>query len=199
MLLSNTAIFAALDDGRLKIDPEPRPRLSEAKAKSPYDSTGVDLTLSDLLLVPDGTFQDVIDIPTTDVSETVRRVYKEVQISQGNPFVLEPQHFVLGRTRERITFAGEWKRGRGWGGLPLLAGRLEGKSSLARFGLLVQFASPTIHCGYSGRVTLEIICLGRFPIMLRPGMPICQLLVEEVKDSPKGYVSQFHEHDLNML
>jgi hypothetical protein len=47
MILSNSAIFAALDDGRLIIDPEPSPRnpADEPNADWPYGTSAVDLRL----------------------------------------------------------------------------------------------------------------------------------------------------------
>ena len=74
---------------------------------------------------------------------------------------------------------------------PALAARIEGKSSRARFGLLVHFTAPTIHAGWSGRITLEIMCLGKNPLKLYPGLPICQLIIEEVAGTPTESESQF--------
>jgi dCTP deaminase len=50
--------------------------------------------------------------------------------------------------------------------------------------VLVHFTAPTIHPGFDGTITLEIINLGPAPFVLRPGMPIAQLLVEEVDGIP---------------
>jgi dCTP deaminase len=76
-------------------------------------------------------------------------------------------------------------------GQPVLAARVEGKSSFARCGLIVHFTAPTIHAGFDGRITLEMINLGEYPIMLYPGMTVCQLIVEEVKGTPLHQASQF--------
>ncbi|HTN02940.1 MAG TPA: hypothetical protein VL132_13730, partial [Planctomycetaceae bacterium] len=58
-------------------------------------------------------------------------------------------------------------------------------------GLLVHFTAPTIHAGFSGIVTLELINLGPLPVLLYPGAPICQLIVEEVSGVPFRNDSQF--------
>ena len=65
------------------------------------------------------------------------------------------------------------------------------RSSYARCGLLVHFTAPTIHAGYSGTITLELINFGPFPILLYPGAPICQLIVEQVSGTPFRNDSQF--------
>ena len=69
--------------------------------------------------------------------------------------------------------------------------RVEGKSSLARCGILIHFTAPTIHAGFSGPITLEIINLGPFTFLLSPGMYICQLIIEEVKGTPLSAPNQF--------
>ena len=75
---------------------------------------------------------------------------------------------------------------------PTLTARVEGKSSRARFGLLVHFTAPTIHAGFEGPITLEMMCLGTSPFTLYPGLPICQLVVEQVVGTPSESRSQFH-------
>lgn len=74
-----------------------------------------------------------------------------------------------------------------------MAARIEGKSSRARFGLLVHFTAPTIHAGWSGRITLEMMCLGQTPLKLYPGLLICQLIVEEVVGDPTENESEFQD------
>ena len=98
---------------------------------------------------------------------------------------LRPNHFVLGRTLE-------------WVELPILLGRktclaarIEGKSSRARFGILIHFTAPTVHPGFAGTLTLEMINLGPASFMLRPGMAIAQLIVEEVRGCPIRNPSEF--------
>jgi dCTP deaminase len=112
-------------------------------------------------------------------------------IEQDRPFLLEPKLFVLGITLERV-------------GLPIdatanqqgntcLAARIEGKSSRARCGILVHFTAPTVHPGWDGPLALEIINLGPVPFLLKLGMPIAQLIVEEVKGIPASNPSQFQK------
>lgn len=72
-----------------------------------------------------------------------------------------------------------------------LAARVEGKSSLARFGLLVHFTAPTIHAGFEGNIALEMMNLGPASIRLVSGMPICQLIIEQVAGEPVGNAGQF--------
>jgi dCTP deaminase len=99
--------------------------------------------------------------------------------------VLRPNKLVLGKTLERVEFPLQSD------GSVSLAARVEGKSSYARCGLLVHFTAPTIHAGFAGTITLELINLGPLDIALYPHMPICQLIIEQVAGTPFRNDSQF--------
>ncbi|MEO6956619.1 MAG: dCTP deaminase, partial [Antricoccus sp.] len=86
-----------------------------------------------------------------------------VEVGGADPFVLHPGEFVLGSTLEVITLADD------------LAGRLEGKSSLGRLGLLTHSTAGFIDPGFSGHITLELSNMANLPITLWPGMKIGQL------------------------
>jgi dCTP deaminase len=88
-----------------------------------------------------------------------------VEVADGQPFVLHPGEFVLASTLEIITLGDQ------------LAGRLEGKSSLGRLGLLTHSTAGFIDPGFSGHVTLELSNVANLPIMLWPGMKIGQLCI----------------------
>jgi dCTP deaminase len=118
-------------------------------------------------------------------------MFKEKQLAHGETHTLEPGQFILAKTHEKIALP--MKRQAAWKEKPLLAARVEGKSTFARCGLIVHCTAPTIHAGFSGTITLEITCFGQYPILLTPGMEICQLLVEEVVQDPKEYQSQFQD------
>jgi dCTP deaminase len=192
MILSNRLLHDALDAKRLVINPEPLPRepsSADPNAYCPYDTHAVDLTLGHEISVPiTGTYAFDL-IQTTRQAEFMRRNSRLLTLQDEDYFVLERQQFILAKTKERIH-------------LPLdhpvnvetsvcLAARIEGKSSRARIGLLIHFTAPTVHPGFEGTLTLEMINLGPARILLRPGMPIAQLIVEEVKGLPIANYSQF--------
>ena len=186
MILSNVEIFRALDAKRLIIRPEPAPRTpSIGQAHSPYDTHSVDLSLGDEITIPKaGQFTYDLAVPGR-IADTIRQHSETVTISDVQPFSLKPNCFVLGKTRE-------------WVELPIapdqstcLAARIEGKSSRARFGVLIHFTAPTVHPGFRGTLTLEMINLGPASFLLTPGMAIAQLIVEEVKGCPIANPSQF--------
>jgi len=180
MILSNVEIHKAIDEGRLIITPDPQPRNCE-ETGCPYDTTAVDLHLAASLSIPDsGPFN--YDLRQGGIATFLARNSKHEEIPAAG-YVLKPHLFVLGRTQERVT-------------LPIIAGqtlaaRIEGKSSFARCGLLVHFTAPTVHAGFDGTLTLEMINLGNAGIVLYEGMSICQLILETVVGDPQAHDSQF--------
>ena len=186
MILSDTSIKRALHEGRLVIDPNPT-----TDGRSPFDRSSVDLRLGPYLRIPKEGLAISVDPASGNPSTTLKTLYEETEIRPDGVFVLEKLRLVLGITLERIKLPLPHEIDpavleKGW-----LAGRVEGKSSLARFGLLVHFTAPTIHPGFDGHITLEIMNLGPSPIILRQGMPMCQLILELVDGVPVGPSSQF--------
>ena len=149
VLLSDRDIRAEIAGGRLGIDP--------------FDDTlvqpsSVDVRLDNLFRVFNNTRYTHID-PAKQQDELTSLV----QPVDGEPFVLHPGEFVLGSTLECCTLPDD------------LAGRLEGKSSLGRLGLLTHSTAGFIDPGFSGHITLELSNVANLPITLWPGMKIGQL------------------------
>lgn len=185
MILSNVSIHEALDRGWLKLIPEPTPRLPTSGAKWPYQTSSVDLRLGDEVAYFKDKVPATIDLRKGDFNTLFAPLSKTHTLSEDQPYLVKPGKLVLAKTLESVD-------------LPLLpegiclAARVEGKSSYARCGLLVHFTAPTIHAGFAGTITLELINLGPLDIALYPAMPICQLIVEQVHGAPIKNDSQFH-------
>jgi dCTP deaminase len=78
---------------------------------------------------------------------------------------LHPNSFVLAATLEYVKVPSD------------LVLRVEGKSTLARMGILVHTAG-FVDPGFEGTLTLEISNQSEIPVALYPGMYICQIAVE---------------------
>ncbi|MBI2594590.1 dCTP deaminase [Candidatus Curtissbacteria bacterium] len=61
-----------------------------------------------------------------------------------------------------------------------ILGRLEGKSSLARLGILVHSTAARFDPGWNGAPVLELGNLGPKPAILYCGMPICAFTFEKL-------------------
>jgi dCTP deaminase len=97
------------------------------------------------------------------------RFAKTHYVPFSTEYVLHPHGFVLGTTLE-------WLR------LPKrLFAYVIGKSSWGRRGLIIATATA-VHPGFTGCLTLELSNVGELPIVIYPGMPICQLCVHRVEE-----------------
>jgi len=120
--------------------------------------SSVDVRLDKFFRVFENHKYSFID-PSIEQAELTREV-----IVEGNEhFILHPGEFVLASTYEVITLSDD------------IAGRLEGKSSLGRLGLLTHSTAGFIDPGFSGHITLELSNVANLPVKLFPGMKIGQL------------------------
>jgi dCTP deaminase len=149
VLLSDRDIRAELASGRVVLEP-----FDEAMVQP----SSVDVRMDKFFRVFENHRYPHID-PAEEQSELTRLVEPE----PGEPFILHPGEFVLASTYEVVTLPDD------------VAGRLEGKSSLGRLGLLTHSTAGFIDPGFSGHVTLELSNVATLPIKLWPGMKIGQL------------------------
>ena len=149
MLLSDRDIKAEISAGRVKVEP------FEGAMIQP---SSVDVRLDRFFRVFENHKYSVID-PSIEQSELTR----EVEVTGDEEFILHPGEFVLASTYEVITLPDD------------IAGRLEGKSSLGRLGLLTHSTAGFIDPGFSGHITLELSNVANLPVKLFPGMKIGQL------------------------
>jgi dCTP deaminase len=187
VILSNREIHKALDEGRIIIDPEPSPRFPspESKVDCPYNTTSVDLRLGEEILIPKENPPFNIDLSVAPFRHLLSPAhYTQRVLTRDDKYTLPRRGFVMAKTLERVEFPIQDKG-------PGLAARVEGRSSYARCGLLVHLTAPTIHAGFSGTITLEIANLGAAGMTLAAGVPICQLIIEEVRGRPFSIDSQF--------
>ena len=152
--------------------------------KEPFNTSAIDLTLSDEIVVPKLSKNIVLNLKESGIANLIDMNSKLLTISDEQPYVLKRNLFVLAKTREKVSFPLFPKK-------KCYSTRVEGRSSIARCGVLVHFTAPTIHAGFNGTITLEIINLGPADFNLFPGMKICQLIIEEVKGVPRNAPNQF--------
>ena len=164
MLLSDRDLRAEFDAGRLGLDP------FDAEMLQP---SSIDVRL-------DRFFRVFVNTKYTHIDPAQQQddLTSLVEPDGDEPFVLHPGEFVLGATFEQVSLPDD------------LAGRLEGKSSLGRLGLLTHSTAGFIDPGWDGHVTLELSNVANLPITIYHGMKIGQLsFVQLTEPAEKPYGS----------
>lgn len=161
MRLCDRDIEGYLDTGKIRIDPRPSPaRIS---------GVSVDLRLGNRFRIFNGHAAASIDLsgPREEVERAIDRVMdREIEIAPDDAFFLHPGELALAVTAEAVTLPDD------------LVGWLDGRSSLARLGLMVHATAHRIDPGWSGAIVLECFNSGKLPLALRPGMTICAISFE---------------------
>ncbi len=149
MILSDRDIKQYLKEGKISISPF-RPECVQPAS--------VDLHLDKTFLIFDTVNQHVID-----VKEPVDNLMRRVEIDGDKPFVLHPGEFALGLVSEEIGVGND------------VVGRLEGKSSLGRLGIIIHATAGYLDPGNKLKMTLELSNIGSLPVKLYYNMPIAQM------------------------
>jgi dCTP deaminase len=148
-VLSDKSIREEIESGRLIIDPWEERFLQPAS---------VDLRLGREFRV----FRNY-RLPYIDVKQEMEALTELISIEDNTPFILHPDEFVLAVTHERVEVPAD------------LVGRLDGKSSLGRLGLIVHSTAGFVDPGFKGRLTLELRNISNLPITLYYDMPVSQI------------------------
>ncbi|OGG01920.1 dCTP deaminase [Candidatus Gottesmanbacteria bacterium RBG_16_52_11] len=158
MILSDRDIRQAIKVGRISITPKP-------DLATQLGSCTLDLRLGNVYRVFNHSQTPYLDPKRP---ETLTGVTTEISVADGQSFTLHPGEFILAVTREFIKMPDD------------ISGRLEGRSSIGRLGVVVHSTAANIEAGFRGTVTLELANMGRIPVMLYPGMRICSITFEEL-------------------
>ena len=154
MILSDRDIREQIGSGRIEIEPF---------TPDAVQPSSVDLHLDSRFRV----FRNN-RYPYIDVRQEQPELTELLEINGDEPFVLHPGEFVLGSTLERVALPDD------------LVGRLEGKSSLGRLGLLIHSTAGYVDPGWDGNLTLELSNVANLPIALYQGMKIGQISFQKL-------------------
>lgn len=161
MRLCDRDIDSYLDQGRIVIEPRPD--------QSKISGVSVDVTLGNGFRIFQAYNAPYIDLsgPKAEVASQLEKVMsEEIVLPDGEAFILHPGELALSVTHEKVTLPDD------------IVGWLDGRSSLARLGLMVHVTAHRIDPGWSGRIVLEFYNSGKLPLALRPKMTIGALNFE---------------------
>lgn len=148
MFLSDKDIKAELEEGNISLEPFSEEQLQPAT---------YDIRLGNTFIVNDAHSTKAID-PAKGIFPNTQTV----DVEDGGEFVLHPGVSILGYSKERF-------------GSDKYLIEVNGKSSLARIGLIVHNSASIVNPGHYLNIALELCNLNNVPIVLRPGMAIAQL------------------------
>ena len=106
-------------------------------------------------------------LAAVDPSKGILPETHEIEVPDGEAFVLHPGKTVLGTSKDYF-------------GSDHYLIQLSGKSSLARIGLVVHNTAGIVNPGHFLNITFELYNAGKIPIILRPGMQIAQILFAQI-------------------
>ncbi|WP_372625119.1 dCTP deaminase [Arsukibacterium sp.] len=161
MRLSDRDIERYLAEGKIGITPAPDADM--------ISGVSVDIRLGNKFRVFQAHAAPYIDLsgPRAQVDAALNSVMSdEIYIADDQVFILHPSELALGVTQESVRLPSD------------IVGWLDGRSSLARLGLMVHVTAHRIDPGWSGNIVLEFYNSGKLPLALRPHMKIGALNFE---------------------
>lgn len=161
MRLCDTDIERYLDEGIISLTPRPD--------NSKINGATIDLRLGNSFRVFRDHCAPFIDVsgPKEELAAQLERVMSdEIIISDDEAFYLHPGELALATTLESVKLPAN------------IIGWLDGRSSLARLGLMVHVTAHRIDPGWEGKIVLEFFNSGKLPLALRPNMIIGALSFE---------------------
>ncbi len=161
MRLCDTDIVRYLDEGLIEITPRP--------TNDKISGATVDVRLGNSFRIFREHSTPYIDVsgPREAVTAQLNKVMsEEIVIGDDEAFFLHPGELALSVTLESVKLPSN------------IVGWLDGRSSLARLGLMVHVTAHRIDPGWEGKIVLEFFNAGKLPLALRPNMAIGALSFE---------------------
>ena len=177
MILSDRDIKKTIQEGKITVSPAPN-------YEEQLGPCSLDLHLGNVMKVFKTTSYPYLDLKREINFEVLM---DEITVGDGDPFILQPGAFALAITKEKFTLPDD------------IMGRLDGRSSLGRLGIVVHSTAARFDPGWSGKAVMELGNLGPSPVILYEGMRICALTFETLtspaeesyaKSSKRKYTQQ---------
>lgn len=166
MRLCDRDIIEAFNQKRISVVPMP--------SEDAISGVSVDLKLGNQFRTFSSHETAYIDLSgsRSEVDNAIEKIMSdEIIIEDDSEFFLHPGELALGITYESVTLPDD------------IVGWLDGRSSLARLGLMVHVTAHRIDPGWSGNIVLEFFNSGKLPLALRPGMCIGAISFDQMSGS----------------
>jgi dCTP deaminase len=174
MILSDRDIKKAIANGRIQITPKP-------DYKTQLGPCSIDLHLGNNFQVFKHSSFPFVDLKNP---VDVEHIMKGLVIPKGEPFIMQPGDFALVTTVENLKLGDD------------IVGRIEGRSSLGRLGIIVHGTASIFDPGWDGKPTMELGNLGVMPVALYPGMRVCAFTFEELSGPAENPFNKNKAHNI---
>lgn len=170
MILSDRDIKKYIKEGKIEIKPKPN-------FEKQLGPCSLDLHLGNVFKVFKSSEYPYLD-PKRKID--FEEIMEEIKVEDGGPFILQPKSFVLTTTKEEFSLSDD------------IMARLDGRSSLARLGVVVHLTSARFDPGWQGKAVIELGNMGNLPVVLYAGVTrICALTFETLSTPvEKPYLKQ---------
>jgi dCTP deaminase len=158
MILSDRDIRRFIDEGKIAISPSPN-------YSDQLGSCSIDFHLGNTFKIFNHSKYPYIDPRNPNLSN---EIMKDITVATGEAFIMRPGEFCLATTVESLKIDVD------------LLGRLEGRSSLGRIGIIVHSTAARFDPGWDGTPVLELGNIGVLPVALYPGMKVCSFTFEQL-------------------
>ena len=166
-VLAKQEILDHIKTGKIKVDPFDESKIGPAS---------IDFHLGDTFRIFEKVNGSFIVGKKVDYKKATKKIKVEKSIT------LLPGESVHGITVESLTLPSN------------ICGWIQGRSTLARVGLLVHITANFIHPGTEGHQVLEMTNAGPMSLEIQVGIPICQIIFEETKGEA-NYSGRFFKQD----
>lgn len=134
----------------------------------------IDFKLNNVFWVPKKRI--TIDLRKSKLLEIhPRRYYRKIVLKKGEFYTLKPGKTIFSSIYENITIPSD------------CAGKISGRSSFARLGIMVHLTGDFINPGYRGHMPLQIVNLNSNSIKIFPYIPICQMQLVKLSGVPERF------------
>jgi len=101
-------------------------------------------------------------------------------VPYGKPFILHPNDYALAPLFEFVRLPKD------------IMGRLDGRSSLGRLGIVVHSTAGSVDPGYKGHLTMELMNNGMLPVALYPLMRVATLILTSmISEAMRPYEGKY--------
>jgi dCTP deaminase len=168
-----------IDRGELVIEPI-------ISREHQIQSAGIDIRLDTRIRLFKTARTGILSVEEEIIEEEYYEIMEQkIEYDEGKqqlsiePFIIHPRTFILAQSFEYVCLPKN------------IMGFVDGRSSLARRGIVVHATAGSIEPGFKGHITLELGNIGELPVRLYPLTRVATVHFVRVNEPQRPYKGQF--------